>query len=83
MKLPAAPAGLKNAKLAATLVGAGTSPDGAFWSGDLFDHALSHKLHNQVMIDVATKFGAQDNLIKSWPRLFGQRFERNKWISAG
>jgi len=63
VKLPAAPADLKGAKLATTLVGAGTAPDGVFWSGYLFDHALSHKLHNQVMIDVTTKFGAQDNLV--------------------
>lgn len=63
VKLPAAPADLKGPKLAATLATAGTAPDGTFWAGYLFDHAISHKLHNQVMIDVATRFGAQDNLV--------------------
>ncbi|HET7663092.1 MAG TPA: hypothetical protein VFK31_05575 [Rhodanobacteraceae bacterium] len=55
--LPAAPAGLKGAKLAKALVGAGTAPDGTFWSGYLFDHAISHKLHNLVMADIDAKFG--------------------------
>lgn len=63
VQLPAAPADLKGPKLAAALAAAGTAPDGAFWTGYLFDHAISHKLHNQVMIDVATRFGAQDNLV--------------------
>ncbi|HET7300326.1 MAG TPA: hypothetical protein VFJ01_06685 [Oleiagrimonas sp.] len=57
VKLPAAPAGLKGAKLARTLVNAGTAPDGAFWAGYLFDKAVSHKLHNQVMMDINAKFG--------------------------
>lgn len=57
VKLPAAPAGLKGAKLARTLVSAGTAPDGTFWAGYLFDHAISHKLHNQVMADIDAKFG--------------------------
>lgn len=63
VKLPAAPADLKGAELAPALVGSSTAPDGTFWSGYMFDHALSHKPHNQVMIDVATKFGAQDNMV--------------------
>lgn len=57
VKLPAAPAGLGGVKLAKTLVGAGTAPDGTFWSGYLFDHAISHKLHNLVMMDIDAKFG--------------------------
>jgi hypothetical protein len=57
VKLPAAPADLKGAKLAETLVTAGTAPDGTFWSGYLFDKALSHPIHNQVMADVDVKFG--------------------------
>ncbi|MGH8228981.1 MAG: hypothetical protein ACREU3_13955 [Steroidobacteraceae bacterium] len=52
--LPAAPAGLHGVRLAKTLVTAGTTPDGVFWSGYLFDHALSHKLHIQVMTDIDT-----------------------------
>ncbi|TAL85810.1 MAG: hypothetical protein EPN46_07790 [Candidimonas sp.] len=57
VKLPAAPADLKGAKLAETLVTAGTTSDGTFWSGYLFDKALSHPIHNQVMADVDVKFG--------------------------
>lgn len=57
VKLPAAPASLKGAKLAKALVGAGTAPDGTFWAGYLFDHAISHKLHNMVMMDIDAKFG--------------------------
>ncbi|HEX5353482.1 MAG TPA: hypothetical protein VFW60_05335 [Rhodanobacteraceae bacterium] len=53
IKLPP-PANLHGAKLAAALVDAGTTPDGTFWSGYLFDHAVSHKLHDQVMMDVNT-----------------------------
>lgn len=51
IKLPA-PADVKGAKLAGALVDAGTAPDGTFWSGYLFDKALSHALHNEVMADI-------------------------------
>lgn len=56
VKLPAAPEDLKGTKLAVALVNAGTA-DGTFWAGHLFDHALSHKIHVQVMTDVNAKFG--------------------------
>src|SRR5699024_10703332 len=49
--LPEAPADLKGVKLAKTLVKAGVTSDGTFWSGHLFDKALSHTLHNAVMSD--------------------------------
>jgi len=64
--LPAAPADLKGAKLASTLVVAGTVPDGTWWSGYLFDKALSHDLHVKVMqdIDVAVGHGADENTHK-------------------
>lgn len=52
VKLPAAPAHLQGKALANTLVVAGTAPDGVWWSGYLFDHALSHGIHNQVMDDI-------------------------------
>lgn len=52
VKLPAAPAHLRGKALANTLVVAGTAPDGVWWSGYLFDHALSHGIHNQVMDDI-------------------------------
>ena len=55
--LPAAPADLKGAKLASTLVVAGTVPEGSWWSGFLFDKALSHDLHVKVMQDIDAKFG--------------------------
>ncbi|HEX7348371.1 MAG TPA: hypothetical protein VF264_01810 [Rhodanobacteraceae bacterium] len=51
IKLPA-PAPLTGTKLAGALVEAGTTPDGTFWSGYLFDKALSHALHNEVMADI-------------------------------
>lgn len=57
VKLPEAPADLTGTKLAKTLVQAGTAPDGTFWAGYLFDHALSHKIHNQVMADIDVKSG--------------------------
>jgi len=57
VKLPAAPADLKGAKLAEALVKAGIAPDGVWWSGYLFDVALSHDIHVQVMQDIDAKFG--------------------------
>ena len=57
VKLPAAPADLKGAKLASTLVTAGTTADGTWWSGMLFDKALSHDLHVKVMQDIDAKYG--------------------------
>lgn len=57
VKLPAAPADLTGAKLAGALVSAGTVADGTWWSGYLFDKALSHGIHVQVMIDIDTKYG--------------------------
>ncbi len=53
-----APAKLSGVQLAKTLVGAGTAPDNTFWSGLLFDHALSHGIHMQVMDDTDAKYGA-------------------------
>jgi hypothetical protein len=61
--LPSAPANLKGAKLAKTLVKAGTAPDGTFYTGYLFDHALSHKLHVQVMKDVNMQLDPGSNLV--------------------
>lgn len=55
--LPAAPADLHGADLAKALVTAGTAPDGTFWSGYLFDQALSHDIHNQVMADIDSSVG--------------------------
>lgn len=55
VKLPAAPADLKGVKLAQTLVHAGTAPDGTWWSGWLFDSALSHPIHLVVMANIEAK----------------------------
>lgn len=55
VKLPPAPANLTGVALAKALVQAGTAPDGTFWAGYLFDHALSHQIHNQVMADIDLK----------------------------
>lgn len=52
---PAMPAG---EQLALTLVKAGTAPDGTFWAGLMFDHALSHGIHNKVMDATTAKYGA-------------------------
>ncbi|MGH8293131.1 MAG: hypothetical protein ACRESA_06620, partial [Gammaproteobacteria bacterium] len=60
--LPAAPADLHGVALARTLVTAGTTPDGAWWSGYLFDHALSHNLHNQVMEDINANVSTQADM---------------------
>ena len=55
VKLPAAPADLHGEKLARTLVTAGTTADGTWWAGYLFDKALSHDIHVQVMQDIDAK----------------------------
>ena len=55
--LPEAPADLKGADLAKALVQAGTAPDGTFWSGYLFDHAMTNKIHVQVMADIDQAVG--------------------------
>lgn len=59
IKLPDAPEGLEGVELAKTLVEAGTAPDGTWWSGLLFDKALSHQIHNKVMTDIETVHGFQ------------------------
>lgn len=58
-----APANLKGKELALTLVKAGTAPDGTFWSGYLFDKALSHDLHNKVMDDINTNVSGQADMV--------------------
>jgi hypothetical protein len=50
--LPDAPSDLTGAKLAQTLVGAGTAADGTFQIEFLLDKAVSHKIHVQVMNDI-------------------------------
>lgn len=62
VKLPPAPADLHGVALARTLVTAGTAPDGTWWSGYLFDHALSHDLHNQVMEDINANVSTQADM---------------------
>ncbi|MDN5871953.1 MAG: hypothetical protein L0H73_14680 [Nitrococcus sp.] len=62
IKLPTPPPELEGVTLAEALVKAGTAPDGIFWAGYLFDHALSHKLHKQVMIDIINNVSADANL---------------------
>ena len=58
VKLPK-PAMQAGPKLAVTLVDAGTSPDGTFWSGLMFDHALSHGIHDKVMDATTGRYGAE------------------------
>lgn len=57
IRLPEAPADLTGTKLAKGLVEAGTAPDGTFWAGYLFDKALSHEIHNAVMVDIEKSAG--------------------------
>lgn len=52
VKLPDAPADLTGAKLASTLVSAGTASDDTFQIEFLLDKAVSHKIHVQVMNDI-------------------------------
>ena len=47
-----APANLSGVDLAKALVKAGIAPDGVWWSGYMFDVAISHELHNVVMADI-------------------------------
>lgn len=63
VKLPDAPKELKGAALAKALVVSGTTADGTWWSGYLFDKVLSHDIHNLVMKDIDEKFGVNDDAI--------------------
>lgn len=57
------PADLSGTALAKTLVEAGITPDGTFWSGYFFDKAISHTLHNQVMADINANAGVQADMV--------------------
>ncbi|MDN5864702.1 MAG: hypothetical protein L0I62_05735 [Gammaproteobacteria bacterium] len=61
--LPEPPADLTGTKLAAALVKAGVGPDGTFWAGRLFDVAISHDLHNKVMMKINTTAGGHVDLV--------------------
>lgn len=61
VKLPDPPKDLVGVNLAKALVKAGTV-DGTFWSGYLFDVALSHDLHNAVMGDVEAEKDSRTDL---------------------
>lgn len=56
------PASLSGVELAKTLITAGTTPDGTFWSGYLFDKAVSNKIHHQVMLDINNSAGYEADL---------------------
>lgn len=56
VKLPP-PAKLSGTELAKALVKAGQAQDGTFWSGRLFDVAVSHDIHNKVMTDINEQVG--------------------------
>jgi len=59
IKLPAA-SPLEGKALAAELVkfGSAESTHDRFWTGDMLDHLVSHKIHDQVMDDIDKKYGA-------------------------
>jgi len=52
-----APAPLTGKALAVALVKMGTTRHGTFWTGWMLDHAVSNKIHNQVMDDIDAKYG--------------------------
>jgi len=52
-----APAPLTGKALAVALVKMGTTSNGTFWTGWMLDHAVSNKIHNQVMDDIDAKYG--------------------------
>lgn len=62
IELPA-PAELSGVELAKALVQAGTVSDGTWWSGYLFDVALSNPIHNKVMADINANVGYQEDLV--------------------
>lgn len=57
ISLPPAPRDLHGAALAKVLVDAGTATDNSWWSGLLFDKALSNQIHLRVMADIDAEFG--------------------------
>ena len=57
------PAALSGVELARTLIDAGTTPDGTFWSGYLFDKAVSNAIHQQVMVDINNVAGYEADRI--------------------
>jgi hypothetical protein len=65
IKLPPPDPKLTGAALAATLVAAGTAPDGTFQIEYLLDKAVSHGIHVQVMndIDANPAFGKKADLM--------------------
>ena len=52
-----APADLHGKALATALVKAGVGPKGMFWTGDMLDHTISHKLHDSTMDAIDQKYG--------------------------
>ncbi len=52
VKLPEMAADLNSEHLARLLVTAGTTADGTWWTGYLFDKLLSHDIHVKVMMDI-------------------------------
>lgn len=62
VQLPA-PADLHGQKLASALVSAGVdAKTHVYWSGLMYDKALSHAIHDQVMDDIDKKYGATTDL---------------------
>jgi hypothetical protein len=61
VKLPQAT--LTGKPLAVALVKTGTTPDGTFWAGWLYDNLLTHAIHDQVMTDLEQNpaYGVNDD----------------------
>ena len=54
---------LTGTPLAVALVKAGTTADGTFWAGWLYDNLLTHAIHDQVMTDLEQnpEYGVKDD----------------------
>lgn len=53
------PADLSGQALVKKLVELGTTQDGTFWAGYMFDHTITHDLHQQVALDMNAQFGSK------------------------
>ncbi|MGH7709336.1 MAG: hypothetical protein ACREM8_05485 [Vulcanimicrobiaceae bacterium] len=58
VRFPAPPADLKGKELAGKIVALGSTKNNTFWTGDMLDHLVTHKIHDSTMNDIDAKYGA-------------------------
>ena len=63
---------LSDHDVAVALVQAGTAGDGTFWTGLMLDKLVSHRVHDQVMVDIDAKYGEPDDA--SYHKIANQLF---------